>query len=359
MNEKKHLIIPVFLCFFTLIFLASCGSPEQDNSDKTTFKYITKYINKSDQPWLPWVEPEGIANWGASCYFNGMMQMLMASKVFVSGILSQSKEQVQKLLPDERTQINAIKNFFAARVRSDSSAEKLKAAAGPIIDSFPDFRCNIQSDAEELGRQIMAAAQVPSLEIKIITHIFKDNLKVKELTHVDKEFLPQLDLPNKDSDLQTIFNNFGKVEEIRGDNQIDITVEGKKTKSDYLQRQFFISKLPKEIFFHLKRFINISYTKREKNSTSVLLPDDENIDLKNIVTPEIMAADESVLYKLKAITVHSGSLDGGHYVAYVRYDSQWYYCNDSSCTKITYDIIKNDDNLRKGSYIISLERVVK
>ena len=40
-------------------------------------------------------------------------------------------------------------------------------------------------------------------------------------------------------------------------------------------------------------------------------------------------------YRLKGVVSHSGSLNFGHYVAYVCTDNQWYYASDSSVSTAT------------------------
>ncbi len=43
----------------------------------------------------------------------------------------------------------------------------------------------------------------------------------------------------------------------------------------------------------------------------------------------------SVQYGLFGMVVHSGSLDSGHYVAYVLHGDQWFYFSDSRFQAVT------------------------
>ncbi len=46
------------------------------------------------------------------------------------------------------------------------------------------------------------------------------------------------------------------------------------------------------------------------------------------------------LYRLKAILIHSGSAEGGHYTSYVLHNNQWYFCNDTQIKPIPIEEIK-------------------
>ena len=39
-----------------------------------------------------------------------------------------------------------------------------------------------------------------------------------------------------------------------------------------------------------------------------------------------------VRYRLSGVVVHSGSLSGGHYIAYVKTSGSWYYISDGHVT---------------------------
>jgi len=58
-------------------------------------------------------------------------------------------------------------------------------------------------------------------------------------------------------------------------------------------------------------------------------------------------------YRLYGIVEHGGSLNWGHYVAYVRVDSDWYYISDSSVSSSNISTV-----LARDPYILFYERVV-
>jgi len=50
--------------------------------------------------------------------------------------------------------------------------------------------------------------------------------------------------------------------------------------------------------------------------------------------------DEDTQYELFALTVHIGTLDMGHYIAYTKRNTKWYLFNDED-----YEIVREADAL--------------
>ena len=83
-------------------------------------------------------------------------------------------------------------------------------------------------------------------------------------------------------------------------------------------------KLPKVLVFHIKRF-DSSFKKIEKNTTYTA-----DLNMNPFCMPDIDPnLRGNTNYQLFALTVHHGTLSGGHYVAYsLRDDGKWYNFND-------------------------------
>jgi len=45
-------------------------------------------------------------------------------------------------------------------------------------------------------------------------------------------------------------------------------------------------------------------------------------------------------FELFAVVTHSGKLDAGHYVTYLRLSNQWYKCDDSWVTQVDENIVR-------------------
>jgi ubiquitin carboxyl-terminal hydrolase 22/27/51 len=61
---------------------------------------------------------------------------------------------------------------------------------------------------------------------------------------------------------------------------------------------------------------------------------------------------EDTQYELFALTVHIGSLDSGHYVAYTKRNGKWYLFNDED-----YEIVKESDALNQEAYLLFYRKV--
>merc|ERR1719242_46065 len=90
--------------------------------------------------------------------------------------------------------------------------------------------------------------------------------------------------------------------------------------------------LPSICIIHLKRFTQNGYY-REKNDASVKYPIN-GLDLSKWLSPR--KEEVNALYDLFAVSIHSGGLGGGHYIANAKnlHNGDWYDYNDSSCSSM-------------------------
>jgi ubiquitin carboxyl-terminal hydrolase 4/11/15 len=96
-------------------------------------------------------------------------------------------------------------------------------------------------------------------------------------------------------------------------------------------KKFSISRVPKILVVHLKRFSYRGQSNRERIDDLVNFPIND-FDVSEFV--EDKSANN--VYDLFAISNHYGSLGGGHYTAFVRGrddTTQWYRCDDSNVSR--------------------------
>ncbi|XP_028787962.1 ubiquitin C-terminal hydrolase 22-like [Neltuma alba] len=123
-------------------------------------------------------------------------------------------------------------------------------------------------------------------------------------------------------------------------------------------KQMSIRKLPLVSCFHIKRFEHSSTRKMSRKvdrylqfplsldmspylSSSILrsrfgnrifpFDDDEQPDATSELASE---------FELFAVVTHSGKLDAGHYVTYLRLGNQWYKCDDAWVTQVDENIVR-------------------
>jgi len=100
-------------------------------------------------------------------------------------------------------------------------------------------------------------------------------------------------------------------------------------------KKFFLYDPPPILTIVLKRFLQKSVGRFEKNGASIRIPLKLNLDkftllkAKKTVEEEEIHSSQMHIYELYAIVVHSGSISGGHYVAYAKFGENWFVFNDS------------------------------
>ena len=138
----------------------------------------------------------------------------------------------------------------------------------------------------------------------------------------------------------------------------DINCPACKKKTSTI-KQHVVSKLPKILCLHLKRFddkkkINdfVSFPLERLNMGSLLPQFCEVTNFSN--SPEdslnrngnedaTVLAEAELLYDLFGTVNHFGTLQSGHYVANVKVKDKWFHCNDAHVSEISEsDVLKSD-----------------
>ncbi len=117
------------------------------------------------------------------------------------------------------------------------------------------------------------------------------------------------------------------------------------------------NKLPMCLMLQLKRFkIDPSTGTMEKINNRFGY--DEELDLNNYINDDT----QDYTYCLHAVTVHSGSIDQGHYYSYLKPEkhSQWYKFDDQVVSIVdTVDVIQNNYGGNRKTYQVDKEGNVR
>ncbi|KAJ3445077.1 carboxyl-terminal hydrolase [Anaeramoeba flamelloides] len=112
-------------------------------------------------------------------------------------------------------------------------------------------------------------------------------------------------------------------------------------------KQIIFKELPTLLVVNYKRFVQTSWGRLKKNNEEASFPFsfsfNQFLDENHIFEKDQYDNDPKVeiIYDLFSITVHSGGLCGGHYVAYSKKsDDQWYHCSDLSIKPATIEDVK-------------------
>ncbi|KAI8916354.1 hypothetical protein EDD86DRAFT_198346 [Gorgonomyces haynaldii] len=128
-------------------------------------------------------------------------------------------------------------------------------------------------------------------------------------------------------------------------------------------KRYLLYDLPEVMVMHLKRFHHTGQGYRaSKRDDHVRF--DEYLDFSAFMAPMDMPPRKKEddarhrtggTYRAYGVVVHSGTLYGGHYVAYVRLDDQrWAYCSDSVVSLVTWEAVA-----KSQAYIVFYHRFEK
>ncbi|KAG0667095.1 ubiquitin-specific protease doa4 [Maudiozyma exigua] len=384
---------------------------------KSSLKHVQSYQKGIDLDFLT-----GLENMGNSCYLNCIIQCILGTHELTKIFLNDSYEKHINLNSKLGSKGVLAKNF--ARLvhtmhdngtsGNDSSKKKkkivpvrpqqFKFACGSVNSTFKDMcqqdcqefcqflldglhedlnQCGGNPPLKELSKQAEESREKLSFRIassiewerylttdfSVIVDLFQgqyaSRLQCKVCQHTSTTYQPfsvlSVPIPNKKNcNLLDCFKDFTKCEDLETDEQWSCPHCKKKQPST---KQLTITRLPRNLIIHLKRFDN----RMNKNNNFInypftldltkFWPDDFDGNLPPGVTDELPARGQVAPfnYKLYGVACHFGSLQGGHYTAYVDkgVKNRWYYFDDTS-----YRPIKNHtEPITASAYVLFYHRI--
>ena len=126
------------------------------------------------------------------------------------------------------------------------------------------------------------------------------------------------------------------------------------------RKQLSLCKLPPVLILHVKRFRHGI----KVNDTLAFAPD-EALDMRPYTTAAVLGGAAAAAeggggrYRLDCVVEHIGrTMNGGHYIAYVRHGAQWLKCDDMKvsvvrlvgcCTAAPTRLIVHSERIRHSS----------
>nr|CAD1823153.1 unnamed protein product [Ananas comosus var. bracteatus] len=122
-------------------------------------------------------------------------------------------------------------------------------------------------------------------------------------------------------------------------------------------KQMSIRRLPLVLCFHIKRFEH-SLTRRTSRKIDEYLQFPFSLDMTPYLSSSIirgrfgnrifaveedevdMPSELSSEFEIFAMVAHSGRLESGHYVTYIRFGEEWYKCDDAWVTRVTEGVVR-------------------
>ncbi|KAK9130306.1 hypothetical protein Sjap_010793 [Stephania japonica] len=118
-------------------------------------------------------------------------------------------------------------------------------------------------------------------------------------------------------------------------------------------KQMSIRRLPLVLCFHIKRFEH-SLVRRMSRKIDRYLQFPFSLDMMPYLSSSIVRnrfgnrifafegdeSDVSTEFEVFAVVTHSGKLESGHYVTYLRLRNQWYKCDDAWITQVSEGVVR-------------------
>eukprot|EP00605_Chrysophyceae_sp_TOSAG23-4_P001272 GSChrysophyteH1.ASY1.ANO1.1383.1 assembled CDS len=301
----------------------------------------------------------GLSNQGATCYLNGLLQTLYMTPEFRRAIFAWHYDEEKDGSEEHCIPLQLQKLFGFLTLSRSKYTDTIALTKSFGWEGSEVFQ---QQDVQELSRVLFDALEESfrgTNSEDTIETLFTGKM-VSYLRCLDADY--ESERSESFQDLSLAIVPFGGAprknlmeciehhilpEILDGSNQY--RVEESNTLSDAIKGLKFCE-LPKILSVHLKRFVfdftgeNITQKKLNDIVKFPLVLDMNQYDdeFEAFLAKQISKLRRSAdargkwVYELYAVLIHSGSLHGGHYYAYVKdLDSQkWWNFNDSSVTEM-------------------------
>lgn len=313
----------------------------------------------------------GLANLGNTCFLNSCMQILSHTyelNDFLSLETYKKKlknkydtalllewDELRKLLWSENCIVSPTK--FVKTVQKVAHLKDRELFTGYSQNDLPEFLifvvdCFHNALSREVNMTIQGTIenerdktalvclerikQMYSKDYSEIWNLFY-GVQVSQITSIGTEeiisitpdpyFMVDLPIPsnNKSPTLIDCFNLYVEGEIMDGDNSIFNEKTGQK---ETAKKKLTFWSFPNILVIDIKRFSSTNH----KNQILVDFPL-ENLNLSEYV---IGYNKDSYVYDLYGVCNHSGSVQGGHYTAFVKNaNDKWYHYNDTSVSEVS------------------------
>lgn len=291
----------------------------------------------------------GLQNIGNTCYMNSAIQLFMKCSVlrkfllinkFYNPKLNNYKNFIESYGKNTIVNPSIIKSMVAKK-NSLFMGNDQNDAHEFLISLLDDFNDSLIEEYNYIRDKKIGSALINNIPMnKLMDKLFNINItnsltcpkcNNNSITHTNEKILS---LPIKDTNNYTLIdalNDFMDIEILNDNNKwlcekCNMYVNGKKELS--------INDTSKYLIIQLKRFGN------NNNTTKINSLIDIPIELK--INDDI--------YILRSFIVHSGGLNGGHYISLGKVLDKWYLYNDSSVSEINDTITLN--NYLRSAYIL-------
>uniref|UniRef100_A0A8C3HT49 Ubiquitin carboxyl-terminal hydrolase 47 n=1 Tax=Chrysemys picta bellii TaxID=8478 RepID=A0A8C3HT49_CHRPI len=298
----------------------------------------------------------GLVNQAMTCYLNSLLQTLFMTPEFRNALykweFEESEEEAVMSIPYQLQRL-----FVLLQTSKKRAIETTDVTRSFGWDSSEAWQ---QHDVQELCRVMFDALEQKwkqTEQADLINQLYqgklKDYVRCLECGYEGWRIDTYLDIPlvirpygsnQAFASVEEALHAFIQPEILDGPNQY--FCERCKKKCDARKGLRFLH-FPYLLTLQLKRF-DFDYTTMHRIKLNDRMTFPEELDMSTFIDVE---DENSLLYELFSVMVHSGSAAGGHYYACIKSfnDEQWYSFNDQHVSKITQEDIKKTYGGSSGS----------
>ncbi|XP_011031424.1 PREDICTED: ubiquitin carboxyl-terminal hydrolase 22 [Populus euphratica] len=332
----------------------------------------------------------GLNNLGSTCFMNSILQALLHAPPFRNYFLSErhDRETCRKRSSDQSCLACDIGVIFSAVY----SGDRTPYSPAQFLYSWWQHSANLasyeQQDAHEFFISVLDGiheregkgrnsnkdnGDCQCIAHRVFSGMLRSDLTCTTCGFTSTTYDPCVDIslnmdtssfcsvdvanksvrPNEDTGRSTLLaclDLFTRPERLGSDQKL--YCQNCQEKRDSL-KQMSIKRLPLVLSLHIKRFEHSSL-RRTSRKIDWHLQFPFSLDMTPYLSPSIVRnrfgnrifgfesdeADISAEFEIFAVVTHSGMLDSGHYVTYLRLQNQWYKCDDAWITEVDERIVR-------------------
>ncbi|KAI9182836.1 ubiquitin-specific protease ubp15 [Blastocladiella emersonii ATCC 22665] len=294
----------------------------------------------------------GLRNQGATCYMNSILQSLYCTNYFRRAVYQIPLPPGDGGASDNRSVTGALQRLFYFMQTQDDAVETnelTKSFGWNTADAFAqhdvqEFLRVLCDNLEEKMKGTPADGMIPWLFVGKMTSYIKCVNVDYESSRIEDFYDIQLNVKGMKT-VQDSFRDYIQVETLEGDNKYMAEGHGLQD----AKKGVVFTKFPPVLHLQLKRFeydfmrdAMVKINDRYEFPLVLELDDfltDDGYDQADAAAPV------SHKYHLHGVLVHSGSVDAGHYCAFVRPSraNKWFKFDDDKVIPVTQKEVTEDN----------------